>query len=94
MAADDNTPKHLNGLLDKLVLAGWIEAFAQKNQTEGNMQMGIKFTPLGGAKLKTVAALIAEIESKAGPITNEEMPYLNAVAQLTAMSRPPNSSGR
>ncbi len=94
MAAADNTPKHLNGLLDKLVLAGWIEAFAQKTRIEGNMQMGIKFTSLGGAKLQAIAGLIAEIESKAGSITNEEMPYLKAVAQLTTMNRPSDSPGR
>jgi hypothetical protein len=92
MTPEDNTPNHLNSFLDKLVLAGWIEAFAQKDRQAGNMQMGIKFTPEGGAKLQAISLLIAEIESKGGSISNDEMPYLKAVAQLTTLRRPPDQT--
>ncbi len=94
MPDDHSAPNHMNSMLDKLVLAGWIEGVAQKDRPQGGMEMGVKFTSLGRMNLGMIYSLVRQIESAAGSeITHDEMPYLKAIAQLSAF-RPPEQRGK
>jgi hypothetical protein len=79
----------MQNLLDKMMRAGWVSATSFHDKTEGSSVGGIRWTGDGIARLQVIAGLITEIERAGGSITNEEMPYLKALAQLVAMQHPP-----
>ena len=78
----------MQSLLDKMMLAGWASASSFQDKGEGHGVGGIQWTKDGIARLAFIAACIAEIEQKAGPITDAEMPYLRYWAQLIAIKNP------
>ena len=83
------TPPHMQNLLDKMMRAGWVSATGFQDKTEGSSVGGIRWTREGISRLRLIAGVVAEIERAGGSITNEEMPFLKALAQLVALQHPP-----
>ena len=79
-------------MLEKLMLAGWVKRFGEIERAECSHHFAVEWIPSGKEKLLTILTLIGDIESKGGPISDEELPFLKAVAQLAAMGDPPENS--
>ena len=76
---------HMRVMLEKLMLAGWVKRFGEIERPECCHRFIVEWAPSGRENLLTILTLINEIESKSGPITDEELPSLKAVAQLAAL---------
>ena len=85
----NDKPDYMSTMLDKLVLAGWVEGTVLKDQAEGSKQVSIKWTANGHQKMMLLLMLVSEIERASSQISNEEMPLLKGLAQLASMTAPP-----
>src|SRR5688572_20535422 len=84
---DDDPP--FNRTLEKLMTAGWIYSTEIRDREPGVLLASIRWTDDGREKMRTILALLSEIEQNSHTLQNDEMPWIKILAQHATMIEPP-----
>jgi hypothetical protein len=73
----------MQALIDKLMLAGWIEGSATLDREDKNFVLNIIWTEAGKKNLAHFLSMIGQIEAKSqSKLTGDELALLKSMAEL------------